>query len=1334
MILDKQSPRQSLNKAFLKVKINRNELEIFKLNLSQMIKLINEEETEEFHKNLISQFLKDSYYGNKYFINTKGRSDLVIHNGDSSKSSVGVILEVKKPLNKLEMISLNKMNVKAFQELLLYYLRERITNNNIELKHLIATNLYEWFIFDANLFEKFFANDRELVRKFKDFEEGRLSGKTTDFFYKNIAEPAIDKVIKEGISYTHFSILEYEKLIKNGNENSSKIGILYKLLSPENMLKLPFVNDSNHLNQKFYSELLHIIGLSEYKKGSQKLIIRNQKSKRNNGSLIENAIAQLEDLDKISRLERPNRFGKDFEERIFNVALELVITWINRVLFLKLLEGQLINYHNGDKTFLFLNYSKIKSFEDLNNLFFGVLARKETERSDDMKNLFPNVPYLNSSLFEPSELEHSCFFISQLRKLEIPVFSSTVLKDNNGKKRRKSINTLEYLFEFLNSYDFSSDTKEEIQEENKTLINASVLGLIFEKINGYKEGSFFTPGYITMFMAREVIRKIVIQKFNELKGWKCKDFNQLYNLIEDKQEANDIINDIKICDPAVGSGHFLVSALNEILAIKSQLKILLDQEGRTLRDYHVEVVNDDLIVTDEDGKLFTYNPRNKESQRVQQTLFIEKKKIIENCLFGVDINPNSVNICRLRLWIELLKNAYYKPNNELETLPNIDINIKYGNSLVSRYSLDSTLGKITKKSQFNVRDYINAVNKYRNAESKQEKREMENLIADIKNNFESKFAYNDTEKLLNLKQELNFISNQLGFFEKTKEEKLLEKNKVKNIKQKIEQLEQKISEIKSNKIYENAFEWRFEFPEVLDNKGNFVGFDIVIGNPPYIKYQDIKKQNSDVAEHIFNTYKTSTGNFDLYIPFFEKGWEILKPNGVLSFIAPSVWIYTDYGKKMKKIFQNNRYLFKFIDFKSFQVFKDATTYTAVQFLSKKKNDFIFYAEAQNGDVWDIKLNPNDYIELEKNSWRMTSSNDESIQKKVNVRSKPLGSIIDKIVVGIQTSANNIYHLEKVKDNYYFSQASNSVVEIEEQLIRSLISSEEVKRFIQPTTSTFLLFPYQSIGNNYPTLIDRHTMETEYPNAWKYLKDHEAFLRAREDRKMDKEEIWWGYNYPKNLDKQHRPKLCVAQTVRNLKLFLDFQGEYYLDNVRVNGILANDDDVETLWFLLGVLNSTVLNYYFQKTAKPKNNGYYEANKQFIEPLPIPMVNEETKKLIISISKELTQLHTELANVTNRVISRIISHNGNGNLNKLYKWMEMDFDELSKGIEKITKNDLSLSERNNLEVYINEEKQKVNVFRNRIIKLENDLNSLIYSFYNLDEDEIEVIMSSQSKEFI
>ncbi|WP_176454093.1 Eco57I restriction-modification methylase domain-containing protein [Siphonobacter sp. BAB-5385] len=933
MELKELKPRKVLNKAFLKVKPNRTEIEGFKTHLITLLDRTNDTESEEFHKNLVSDFLKDTYYKQNHFINTKGRNDLVIHNGQNSNSTVGVIIEAKKPTNKTEMITTKKLNAKAFQELVLYYLRERITHKNLEIKHLVATNINEWFVFDATLFDRLFAQNKNLVKQFNDFEGGRLADTKTNFFYKQIAEPFIDSITSE-IEFTYFNIQDFQKPLRNTDKaDDNSLIALFKLLSPEHLLKLPFTNDSNSLDKRFYSELLHIIGLTETKEGSKKLIERNKAGERYTGTILEDAIIQLDSLDKLSRLEKPSHFGNTQQERLFSVALELSITWINRILFLKLLEAQLITYHKGDKSYSFLNLDKIKNYDDLNSLFFQVLARKYDERNEDVKKIFEKVPYLNSSLFEPTDIEQVTLFISNLKDDKtIPVISSTVLKDQQGKKRTGNLSTLEYLFEFLNAYDFSSEGSEEIQEDNKTLINASVLGLIFEKINGYKDGSFFTPGFITMYMCRETIRKAVVQKFNETKKWNCTSLEELYDKIEDRKDANKIVNSIKICDPAVGSGHFLVSALNEMIAVKNDLKILQDREGKRLKEYQVEVVNDELIVTDEEGELFEYNPSNKESQRIQETLFHEKQTIIENCLFGVDINSNSVKICRLRLWIELLKNAYYKNSTELETLPNIDINIKCGNSLVSRFAIDADLKQALKKSKWTIDSYRIAVDTYRNAESKEQKREMERLIVDIKSDFKSEISLNDpkVKKLRKLSGDLYQMTNQGQLFEMSKKEKADWNKKVTQLTEETKKLETEIEEIKANKIFENAFEWRFEFPEVLNDDGDFVGFDVVIGNPPYV-YRNADIEN--LKEYYNANYYNTSGNYDLYKFFIEQSVRISKNNGFNSLITNSSFLLqTSFDKTRKFLLENST--LKIIVPLGGSIFEEATVDSAIYILQK----------------------------------------------------------------------------------------------------------------------------------------------------------------------------------------------------------------------------------------------------------------------------------------------------------------------------------------------------------------------------------------------------------------
>ena len=920
MILKKLTPSKALKKAFRNVKHARVKIEAFRKHLINLLEETNDSKDEKFHENLITEFLKKSHYDATNSINSKRHNDLVIHNGISPDSTVGVIFEIKRPANKIEMPTTNNINVKAFQELVLYYLRERIDNNNNEIKHLIVTNVREWFIFDANVFEKIFVQSKEFINKYNNFKDKNLVDSKTDFFYKTLAEPFINSISSE-IEFTYINLQDYNKYVLNPTtEIDDSLILLYKILSPEHLLKLRFVNDSNSLNKQFYNELLHIIGLVETTNKSKKLIERNKPDSRNSGSILEDTIIQLHSLDKLSRLNDIYRYGETDEERLFNIALELTITWINRILFLKLLEGQLKNYHINDSSYEFLNYNKIKEYDILDSLFFQVLACKLDQRNEDVKQVFKNITYINSSLFEPTELEQSTLFISNLKdNKKIPIYPETVLKDNNGKRRSGEIITLEYLFEFLGAYNFGADDNKHHREEQKTIINASVLGLIFEKINGYKDGSFFTPGFITMYMCRETIRKAIVQKFNDSKNWVCKSIEEVHNQIKDLDEANKIVNSIKICDPAVGSGHFLVSALNEIIAIKSELGILQSSDGKRLKNYHVEVENDEIFVTDEDGIQFKYNPKNKESQRIQETLFHEKQTIIENCLFGVDINPNSVKICRLRLWIELLKCAYYKNVDELETLPNIDINIKCGNSLVSRFAIDADLNQALKKSKWSIDSYRIAVDTYRNAESKEQKREMEKLIANIKSDFKSEIDNPFKKKISAARGKIDKIATEINTQKNwgDKVNKQLFKD-LETATSNFKKLEAERDDIETNKIFENAFEWRFEFPEILNDDGDFIGFDVIFGNPPYgVSIKGLER------DYIVSTI-SKVPDFEIYYFFIDRGYQLLKDKGHISFIIPNTILFNVFAQNYRLDLFNKWLLNEILDCTEINIFEDAT--------------------------------------------------------------------------------------------------------------------------------------------------------------------------------------------------------------------------------------------------------------------------------------------------------------------------------------------------------------------------------------------------------------------------
>ena len=587
----------------------------------------------------------------------------------------------------------------------------------------------------------------------------------------------------------------------------------------------------------------------------------------------------------LSQIKDIERFGDNADEQLFNVGLELAITWMNRTLFLKLLESQIVGYQES-KDYVFLNNVKVAEYDDLNTLFFEVLAVETKDRRKSIQEKFPNVPYLNSSLFEPTELEKQAIFISNLPDdTSLSLYKKTVVKSDN-----KKMNALEYLLRFLDAYDFSSEGKEDIAEENKTLINASVLGLIYEKINGYKEGSFFTPGFITMYMCRETIRRAVVQKFKEQTDFDSDDYGDLVNFTAgtykkgELEKYNEIINSLKICDPAVGSGHFLVSALNEMIAIKAELGVLTDDNGKPLRDYLVDVENDELMILDTNGDFFKYDPTNWQSQRLQKAMFCEKQTIIENCLFGVDINPNSVNICRLRLWIELLKNAYYKEDGELETLPNIDINIKCGNSLITRYPLNADLGQALVGSTWDIVTYRLAVMNYRNAENKEQKRKAEQLIAKVKSDFHTGITEHDPlwKKREKIRKEIKDLTIQGRLFEQDsfkKDKKVI--RQIKRLANLLEEVDAQINDIQSGAIYTNAFEWRFEFPEVLHEKtGDFTGFDIIIANPPY----------KMMSKGILQRYQCAAKNNNTYAAFVDLGVSLLAAKADMVYIIPTTWL------------------------------------------------------------------------------------------------------------------------------------------------------------------------------------------------------------------------------------------------------------------------------------------------------------------------------------------------------------------------------------------------------------------------------------------------------------
>lgn len=936
---------ESLNKAFRRKPIAKSDMLRFQRALRTFYLSVKGQGQEKNKETYLRDFLKGTFY-DKNDINKPNDSDIdwaVRFAGQNSQ--VGIIIEDKTQRNRQEMITADDLNRKAMHQLIYYYLEERVGRTNVDVRHLIANNMYEFFIFDGQTFEKFFYQNKKLVEAYRNFKAKTSNLTDTLAFYEYIGENYV-KDIQEEIPFTYFDLQKYSSAIRKESPNDNdlkQLTPLYRVFSDTHLLKLPFHDDKNSLNTGFYLELLHILGLEEVKdeKSSKKVIRRLPTEKINEASLIELTISQIR--KKLYRFGDRTKYGTTEDEQLFNIALELCITWTNRVLFLKLLESQLLKYHKGNNEYRFLTYEKVGDFDLLNYLFFDVLAKDyEKQKEHGVKEEFAKVPYLNSSLFEETDLEVRLISINALMQSEeLPIMSQSVLKKAGSiYTKKKSLPTLEYLFAFLNAYNFASEgDDEEIREDPKTIISASVLGLIFEKINGHKDGAVFTPGFVTMYMAHESVRRTIIQKFNDTyPDWNCKTEDDLYNKLGriDVKEANAIFNSIKICDPAVGSGHFLVSVLNELVCAKYDLGILADKNGRCVRKdkYKVEIENDELIVSvfdDGEPELFCYHysdPINTEEQRIQEMLFNEKRTIIENCLFGVDLNPNSVNICRLRLWIELLKNSYYTAESNhqhLETLPNIDINIKCGNSVFSKFLLNAQMD-----SSVSVNKYKEAVAEYKRTANKEKKWEINEIIHEIKTQIKSGLKEKDAEykAYMKLVSRYNVLTEQFSqdMFGYSKKALRAKNKEIDSLKVEIEKRRGKIEEKKNNAIFKdrNPFEWRFEFPEILDDNGAFVGFDLVIGNPPYIR-ADSADNPKELRTYMTKNpeWESLAGKWDLYIPFIERGVKLSRPDrGYVSFIIPDAYCHAEYAKKSVQYVKDRHRLFMIDYFPEIEVFQN----------------------------------------------------------------------------------------------------------------------------------------------------------------------------------------------------------------------------------------------------------------------------------------------------------------------------------------------------------------------------------------------------------------------------
>ena len=579
------------------------------------------------------------------------------------------------------------------------------------------------------------------------------------------------------------------------------------------------------------------------------------------------------------------------------------------------------------------------------------------------------------------------------------------------------------------------------------------------------------------------------------------------------------LNSFSVLDPACGSGAFLIHTL----------EFLLRERKRVQREL--------ALVTGGKGEsLFEFKADD------------EIRQILSKNIFGVDINPASVEIARLALWLHTAKSD--------QPLSNLDTNIVTGNSLVG-------------------------------------------------------------EEVYDFKKDL------ISAAEKKKEEI-------------------------------NPFNYEKHFAAVFDKKRpGGPGFDCIIGNPPYVKLQNFKKVYPETADFLANAtgkgghprFKScQTGAFDLYLPFIERGLELLNSAGRLGYIAPSVWRFNKYAEGLKSLLLSGKHLSRWIDFMSFQVFDEAITYTALQFFTKAPSDHVQIAMAPRGVLADIPdwSDPEwrvEYNELAKvGPWVFASQSARQLIKRLQTDCMNLSDpkVSTDISQGLISGASKIYINGRIAKDRYSSRNGDEPEEvaIESAACLPLISAEDIDPFLITKPNAEIIFPYEDDGTGFEAIGEKD-FKKRFPLAYKHLKSNEADLRKRDSGKMDGAH-WYTFSRTQNLDKQALPKIVIAGTGQRVEAALDAKGKFATNDKRVYSVYPTTP--EDLAFLTGILNSKTCNFVFKHLARPKDGGYFDIETQFLGPLPIPKSTKAKKADFAKVVANLSRLHAERRDLVAALLKR------------------------------------------------------------------------------------------------
>lgn len=969
-----------------------------------------------------------------------------------------------------------------------------------------------------------------------------------------------------------------------------------------------------------------------------------------------------------ARLIDTEKETKDKQEKPIR---DFVKKLLGRIVFLQFLEkkgwmgcaANTKNWAGGHPRFmyqLFEDFNKPSNFHSqcLTKLFFETLNSKRPNDTFEVKGLNgklngSRVPYLNGGLFEPEKNKAT---------LDID-FPADFFKE---------------LLEFFDQYNFTID--ENSPDDHEVGIDPEMLGHIFENLleDNRDKGAFYTPKEIVQYMCKESLIQYLLNTFQEQKDIEqFIRFHSITPFLAEKENAillNKKLDDIKVCDPAIGSGAFPIGMLQEIFEAK---RFIFP---------------------------FTGLPEFKDAE--------VKKNIIQNSIYGVDLEKGAVDIAQLRFWLSLVVDEL-NPH----PLPNLDYKIMQGNSLLESFE-GIELGKValfeepkvtlieptlfeepkadygfSKQNRANIKDLIDT---YFKVEEKAQKTAIHKQIDGIVMNhidkslefFENKLLIEIAtyEKKLNKKLETLNENQKQQFLSKSKELKEIDKRK--------KQLESKTAARKRLLEFENTderpyFLWHLYFMDVFE-KG---GFDVMIGNPPYIQLQKMGKETDILQEAGFETF-ARTG--DIYCLFYEKGIDLLKKNeGVLSYITSNSWMKTKYGEPLRKFFIEKTNPIKLLNFEDTQIFPSATVEANILISKKhkytKETESVALKQDAANQAIQIYFDNNKVIlnDLSEDEWVLLSKPDFFIKLEIE-KNSTLKSLDYKIISGVKTGLNEAYLIDKeLRDELVLKDSKNK------DIIKPIIRGRDISKYNYSFNEIYCVFVHNGNVSMQLPAID---CKNDYPTIYDYLLSFEEKIINRPSQGKH-----WS-NVPTNYLKEFNSEKLIWGELSDKPKFA-YDNSSSLTEATVFNLTGN-----CIKFILAILNSRLCQWYFETFTTTSGMGTNRWKKYKMEKIPIANPKEEVKKPYETLAEYLIYLNDPkqapvLEKVSNEAVSQVFEDLVNMMVYELYFEEEMKAKEIDV-LQFVTSNafpDITQVEdpKAIIQKVYYELQQKDNPIRNRIL---------------------------------